>query len=198
MPARTRARIKPKGRKATCPVCSGLSAARLKRLHDDYAGGAPVLTLSQRFGVARTSLQRHLAAGHHDIKRPDIVQSVEAGEAPDLSSLKASLHDDEEAVLRKLSDLQKIAEALLARAAGGGGTVDVSLRCIRTTADLLSLRVDLEAKLREARVRHVVDLRLSAAFAALRTAAAQALAPYPEAAAALSAAMLRALPEAQK
>lgn len=196
--ARARARIAIKGKKAPCPVCSALTPARLKRLHDDYHGGAPVLVLAQRFGVARTSLQRHLKAGHADIKRPDVVQSIEAGQPPDLSPFKAAAQDDEDAVLRKLTDLQRIAEALLARAAGGGGTVDVSLRCIRTTADLLSLRVDLEAKLREARVRHVVDLRLSSAFAVLRQAAAEALAPYPDAAAALSAAMLRALPEAQR
>lgn len=198
MPARTRARIAPKGKKTPCVVCSNLTPARLKRLHDDYLDGAPVLTLAQRYGVARTSLDRHLKAGHADIKRPDIVASVEAGRAPDLSALRPSAQDDEDAVLRKLTDLQKIAEALLARAYGGGGTIDVALRCARTVADLLSLRVDLETKLREARVRHVVDLRLSAAFSALRTAAAEALAPYPEAAAALSAALLRALPEAHR
>ena len=198
MPARTRARISTKGKPARCVVCSTLTPARLKRLHDDYRGGAPVLTLSQRFGVARTSLERHLKAGHADIKRPDVVEAVETGQAPDLSQFKATDRDDEDAVLRKLSDLQKITQSLLVRAYDGGGTIDVALRCTRTAADLLSLRVDLEAKLREARVRHVVDLRLSSAFAALRQAAAEALAPYPEAAAALSAALLRALPEARR
>lgn|GEM_PF-5000986 len=192
-----RAAIKTKGRKTRCPVCL-LSPARLKQLHEDHAGGATVSALARRYGLPSSSTHAHFTAGHHDVKRPDIVTAVETGQAPDLSTLKANPHDDEDAVLRKLSDLQKIAEALLARAAGGGGTVDVSLRCIRTTADLLSLRVDLEGKLREARVRHVVDLRLSAAFGALRQAAAQALAPYPEAAAALSAALLRALPEAHQ
>lgn len=198
MPARTRARIVPKGKKNPCHVCSTVDPKRLKRLHDDYTQGAPVLTLSQRYGIARTSLQRHLKAGHAEVKRPDIVETVEAGQAPDLSPLRPASQDDEDAVLRKLTDLQKISEALLARAANGGGTIDVALRCTRTVADLLSLRVDLEAKLREARVRHVVDLRLSAAFAALRQAAGEALAPYPEAAAALSAALLRALPEAKR
>ena len=192
-----RAAIKSTGRKTQCSVCK-LSPARLKQLHEDFQNGAKPAELARRYDRSGTSMHRHFAAGHHDVKRPSIITAVETGQAPDLSTLKANPHDDEDAVLRKLTDLQKIAEALLARAAGGGGTVDVSLRCIRTTADLLSLRVDLEGKLREARVRHVVDLRLSAAFGALRQAAAQALAPYPEAAAALSAALLRALPEAHQ
>ena len=191
------ARIKAKGRVSKCAVCS-LTAARLKQLHDDYTRGATPSKLARQYGLPSSTTHRHFTNGHADIKRPDIVHAVETGQAPDLSQLRPSAQDDEDAVLRKLTDLQRIAEALLAKAASGGGTIDVALRCTRTVADLLSLRVDLENKLREARVRHVVDLRLSSAFTALRQAAAEALAPYPEAAAALSAALLRALPEARQ
>jgi hypothetical protein len=171
--------------KTQCKTC-GLPPDRLAALHSSIDAGEKPNHAAKRFGLSVAGLHRHLKS-HRPEKAGGAI--VVPPCAPDVDALAPGPRDDEDELLTKLRRLQTVTDETLEKAVGLA-SLDLVLKAVREATHLLRLQGELTERLGSARLQVTVDLRLHAGYLEMRRLSAEALAPFPDARAALAAALV--------
>lgn len=169
----------------TCRACA-LPPERLAALRASVTGGESISSAAPRFGLSVAGLWRHVK--RHEPAGPPTPPPVEVLAA--VKALAPAPVDSGDVLLEKLAALDLAVDGAL-EGAKAARSIDLLLRSVRTSAELLRLKAELLGKLQARQAEALVDLRLVGAFAHLRRAMVEALGPYPEARVALARVLTR-------
>ncbi len=163
-----------------CRACL-LPPEKRAALHSSLDAGEKPSHAAKRFGLSVPGLHRHKS------HRPEKVSAPSS--CPDVTALEPDPRDDGDELLTKLRRLQTVTDETLGKAVKLE-SLDLVLKAVKEAASLLRLQGELTERLGSARLQLTVDLRLHGAYLEMRRLSSDALAPYPDARAALAAALV--------